>query len=185
MNKIETILTNYPTIYKLINTEFTLLEICDILKSQKNITINYNTLKPIISAIKNNKIHPEYDKIVPLLISREDQSKIEQYSIKFNGIWICFKNSSYKKAWAITEKNLTEIPDPVTLLCVKRFLKLYHLPDEYLLDHYHKKYNMNLLPNEVEKINNISSVVKLEYDKIIGELKQKNLAFILGFNKNE
>jgi hypothetical protein len=186
MSKIETILTNYPLILSLHKSKLTLVEICKVLEEKRNIRVNRNTLYPVISALRNNKMHPEYADIAPLLITGEDVKNIEPYSIKFNSIWICFSNSNPKKEWKLTEKTLAHVPDPVGILYMKRFLRQYQLTDEFLLQCYEKKYGMKAMPHELEKIKNIDTDIRLEYENIIIKLKQKNLDYILGgFNNGK
>ena len=125
MSKIENILTSYPLIISLHNAKYSLKEICSILYKERSLDINHNTLYPILSKIKSNQIHPEYDLITPLFVSGENVKLLEPYSIKFNTVWICFAISKPKKEWQLNEKTLMQIPDPVGLLYMKRFLKLY------------------------------------------------------------
>jgi hypothetical protein len=185
LNIVENILNNYPKIIELLNLNFTLVEICKIFKEKNILDIKYNTLTSIISNIKNNKIHPEYNIITPLFTNFDNVPQFEPYSIKFNNVWICFNKSSYKKEWILTEQTIKLIPDPVAILYMKRFLKLYHISDEFLLNCYLKNYGKAISTKEYEKINNISSDIRSIYDKIVTNLKHKNLEYILGINRNE
>ena len=185
MNIIEEILTHYPKIIEFQNSNFTLMEICKIFKNKNILDVKYNTLTPIVSRIKSKKIHHEYDLITPLFTDFNNVTIFEPYSIKFNNVWICFSKASYKKEWILTEKTLELVPDPVAILYIKRFLKLYHISDSYLLNCYSKTYNKEITAKEYEKINNISSDIKSVYGKIVAELKHKNLEYILGTTKND
>lgn len=182
MSKIEQIIDKYPTIIALQKANFTLVEICTFLKEKYSIDICYNSLCPTISKIKNKTIHSEYDRII-LISSDYDSVKIyEPYSIQFNGIWICFKDApNIKKEWIITEKKLiSSIPDPIGLIYAKRFLKAYHITNELLLNKYTQHWNEEIFPHQLEKIKLISENIKIDYDKIITELKTKSLNYILG-----
>ena len=185
MNVVEEILNNYPKIIELLNSNFTLVEICKIFKDRNILNIKYNTLTSIISNIKNKKIHPEYNIITPLFTDFDNVPTFEPYSIKFNNVWVCFNKSSYKKEWILTEKTLKLVPDPIAILYMKRFLKLYHISDNYLLNCYLKTYGKAVTTKEYEQINNISCDIKSAYVKIITELKRKNLEYILGTNIND
>ena len=183
MSKTEIILTNIPLIIDLTKAKFSLSEICNILKTRNNIDINYDTLRSLLSLIRTNKIHPEYDKLVLIQTEYHNVQIFEPYSIKFHNFWICFNTSNFKDEWKITEKSLTNIPNPIGLLYAKRLLKLYHISDKYLLDNYLKTFGIKITPDEQAIINNISANIKPEYDKIISELKRKNLEYILGIHK--
>lgn len=182
MNKVEEIINLYPKIIRMINSKFTLKEICAILKEKNIIDINYGTLTSVISNIKNKKLHPEYSNIIPIIPSAKDLQIFEPYSYKFNNVWYCLKNESQviKKEWLVTAKNILLIADPVGLLYTKRFLHLYHIPDNYLLNSYENAYGIKLTILEQEKINNISCNIKSYYSKIIQELKIKSLNNIFG-----
>ena len=180
MNKVEDILNHYPKIQELLNSNFTLVEICKIFKNKHISNINYGTLTSTLSNIKNGLIHPEYNMISPLLTSRDNYNIFIPYSVKFYGTWICFSTSSAKNEWKLTEKTLSKLPDPIGMLYMKRFLKLYHIPDNYLLQSFKNTYGRNLTDIEINKIKNISNDIKYEYDKIIADLKEKTLDYIFG-----
>lgn len=182
MNHIEEIINLYPKIIRMINSKFTLKEICAILKEKNILDINYGTLTSIISKIKNKKLHPEYSNIIPIIPSTKDLQLFESFSYKFNNVWYCLKNANevIHKKWVVTDKNILLIADPVGLLYTKRFLHLYHIPDDYLLNSYEKTYGIKLTTLEQEKINNISCNIKLDYSKIIEALKTKTLNNIFG-----
>lgn len=185
MNKTEQIISLYPLISKLLTIEdLTILEIQKELKGRNNIDINYSTLRGIIAKIKTKNIYPKYNKIVPLFTTIDNESAIKHFSIKFKGTWICLKSSSPKKEFILTEKSLLKIPNPVGILYMKRFLNLFHISDTFLLDTFKTTYNMEILPYQLNEISNISSNIKTEYDKILSELKQKNLDYYFGVFKN-
>lgn len=179
MSKVEEILKTYPLILELQNAYYSLKEICIILREQHNIEINYNSLTPIISKIKNKNIHPEYAKFALLLTSKSLQALYEPYSIKLFDFWICFNTSKYKTEWLITKDNFQDIPNPVGLLYAKRFLKLYEIPDEELIKTYIDTYRLPITSEENELIKNISTDIKTTYDKIMKELKIKTLQYIM------
>jgi hypothetical protein len=110
----------------------------------------------------------------------KDLDTFADYSIKFNGFWICLNNSiELKREWILTEKNILNIADAVGLIFAKELLRLFHVPNDYLLKRYESKFSMRVTQSEVSQINNITCNIQVEYSKIVSELKSKLLNNIL------
>ena len=190
MTKTDIIIKHYPFILRVkervLNTHtnsssFRAWDLfCSELNKRLNVDISPSTLSSIISKINNKKFRPYYNNIIPLLVPPESKSDIEKFSVKYRGIWFCLKNSDYKKSWVVNENNITWLPDPVGLLYVKRFLHLYHIPDEFLIDSYKKRYSIELTESEQTSIKNIDSSILKEYGKIHQEATHKSLDNLFG-----
>ncbi len=182
INLTEILLTNYPLIRQLRNSKSKYSVISQILNDEYNISVTSQQLINFLIKVERNKYHPEYDSL--LILSYDLTTDIKLNSVDFHALVILEKEimdmvpKNNYEPYIVDRHNLIDLPNQISMLYAKRFLNLYEIPDELLIQQ-QKESNPKIEMTELKQLqDNIHRNIKQESKEIITNIKSKYVKFL-------
>lgn len=143
MQDYEQLLSYYDFILTWIDAGYSIKELVPEINNRLNTSVTYRQLQYLIHMVKSNTVHSEYDNISVIDGFRDAWDKnLIKYCVEFKGLLLTYKSAIHltNLEYIITPNNLLTIYDKEALLYAKRILKLYHIPDDILLEQHRQAY---------------------------------------------
>ena len=181
MKDYEHLLSHYDFIVTLLDAGYLLKEIVQEVNSRLNTVVTYRQLQYLIYMVKSNTVHREYDNLIVIDGLQSSWDKLlTKFCVKFNGLLLTYKSAAHliNPAIIITPDNLLTVYSKESLLYAKRILKLYHLPDDMLLEEHKQAYPDRPDINLNEFTGKIRVAFNNEFNKMLSDLRSKYVDFV-------